>query len=138
MKSLFSIHAGEFLVGEEIERRFPHLNVWLPSRDSGVDLLITDTSNRKAVSLQVKFSRDFLATHMPIEFQTSLRACGWWTFNRRKIEQSVADYWVLVLLGFNRQSKDFVLLPPQELLRRIDVIRSEPERMQSYIWGHQK
>jgi hypothetical protein len=40
------------------------VNVWIPTKDTGVDLLVSDRKNKKAVSLQVKFSRDFLATHM--------------------------------------------------------------------------
>jgi len=41
--------------------------------------------NRATVSLQVKFSKDFLVTHMRPEFQTRLRASGWWTINREKL-----------------------------------------------------
>jgi hypothetical protein len=42
MRPLFSIHAGEFLVGNEIERRFPAATLWLPAKDTGVDLLVTN------------------------------------------------------------------------------------------------
>ena len=42
MKPLFTIHAGEFLVASYIEQKFKDYLVWLPSRDSGVDLLLTD------------------------------------------------------------------------------------------------
>ena len=65
MRPLFTIHAGEFVVGDHIERKFRRVNLWVPSRDTGTDLLITDSKNENTVSLQVKFSRDFLATHMP-------------------------------------------------------------------------
>jgi hypothetical protein len=85
MRPLFTIHAGEFVVGDHIERKFRLANLWVPCRDTGTDLLVTDSRNEKAVSLQVKFSRDFLATHMPSIFQTPLRACGWWSLNREKI-----------------------------------------------------
>ena len=64
MKPLFTIHAGEFLVASYIEQRFKDYLVWLPSRDLGVDLRLTDKACKRAVSIQVKFSRDFLATHM--------------------------------------------------------------------------
>lgn len=131
---MFSIHAGEFLVGEHIERHFPRANVWLPARDSGIDLLVTDQGNEGTLSLQVKFSRDFLATHMAPAFQASLRACGWWSLNASKIEESVADYWVLVLLGFNRRTTDFVVIPPKELLRRFRSIHGSAARIQSYVW----
>ena len=40
MRPLFSVHAGEFLVGNEIERRFPEVTLWLPAKDTGVDLLV--------------------------------------------------------------------------------------------------
>jgi hypothetical protein len=77
VKPLFTIHAGEFLVGEFIQQNFSRTNLWIPAEDSGVDLLVSDLKRRKMVSLQVKFSRDFLATHMPAAFQKPLRACGW-------------------------------------------------------------
>ena len=81
MRSLFTVHAGEYVVASEIERRFRRTNVWVPSRDTGVDLLVTDRRSRGALSLQVKFSKDFLATHMEPAFQKQLRACGWWTID---------------------------------------------------------
>ncbi len=92
MKSLFTIHAGEFVVGDYIERKFRRVNLWVPSRDTGTDLLVTNLNNEKAISLQIKFSRDFLTTHMPSIFQKPLRACGWWSLNREKIAKSNADY----------------------------------------------
>ena len=60
MRPLFTVHAGEFLVGQHIERKFKRTNVWVPTKDVGVDLLVTNATSTKAVSLQVKFSRDFL------------------------------------------------------------------------------
>jgi len=39
MKSLFTIHAGEYLVASHIEQHYKRVNVWIPSRDTGVDLL---------------------------------------------------------------------------------------------------
>jgi hypothetical protein len=135
VKPLFTIHAGEFLVGEFIETTFRSVNVWVPSKDTGLDLLITDSSNRRAVSLQVKFSRDFLATHMKeITFQRSLRACGWWKLSRKQIAESKADYWVFVLLGFAHRSTDFVVIEPAELLRRLDIIHGGAETIHSYFW----
>lgn len=60
MRPLFTIHAGEFIVGEHIEKNFPGLNVWIPSKDTGIDLLVTDKTNScKPISLQVKLSRDY-------------------------------------------------------------------------------
>jgi hypothetical protein len=135
MRPLFTIHVGEYLVGSYIEQHFRHVNVWLPSRDTGVDLLVSDSHSRRAVSLQVKFSKDFLATHMGVEFQKNLRACGWWTIDRAKLRSSPANFWVFVLVGFDRRSTDFIIIPPKALLRRLESIHGSRTRIiQSYLW----
>ena len=59
MKPIFTIHAGKFLVDHEIERKFRRVNVWIPAKDTGVDLLVSSNDNTTTVSLQVKFSRDY-------------------------------------------------------------------------------
>ena len=137
MRPLFTIHAGEFVVGDYIERKFRRVNLWVPSRDTGNDLLVTDSKNEKAVSLQVKFSRDFLST-MPSIFQKPLRACGWWSLNRDKIAKSKADYWVFVLVGFERRSADFVIIKPSELLSRLKAIHKKGKLIQNYLWVTEK
>jgi hypothetical protein len=30
---IFTLHAGEFLVGQELERKFKGKNVWMPTKD---------------------------------------------------------------------------------------------------------
>lgn len=138
MKPLFTIHAGEFLVGCEIERKFRHVNVWVPAKDTGVDLLVTSKNNKTAVSLQVKFSRDYVVTHERDEkFRKVLRSSGWWTPTRQQIGKSSADYWIFVLLGFANRSTDFIIIEPDELQRRLDVVHGKdgkgPEKIQSYL-----
>ncbi len=134
MKPLFTIHGGEYLVGSYIEQHFNRVNVWVPSRDTGVDLLVSDRHNRRAVSLQVKFSRDFLVTHMGPAFQKPLRACGFWTINQNKLWKSPADFWVFVLLGFARRTTDFVIVAPKELRQRLRSIHGSQKMIQSYLW----
>ena len=138
MKPLFTIHAGEFVVGDFIEKNFSGARLWVPSRDTGIDLLVTDSRNRKTVSLQVKFSRDYSATHMPAVFQKPLRACGWWALNHQKLAISKADYWVFVLMGFERRSMDFVVIKPPELLARLESIHGKAKTIQSYLWVTEK
>src|SRR5690554_6234764 len=91
MQPLFTIHAGEYLVGSHIEQhlRDPNgdkVNVWVPSKDTGIDLLVTDKTNKKTTSLQVKFSKDLLLTHGRPEYRDKLLACGWWTLNRENTQ----------------------------------------------------
>ena len=134
MKPLFTLHAGEYLVGAFIEQSFKRANVWVPIRDTGIDLLVSDGQNRLTVSLQVKFSKDFLVTHMRPEFQEQLRACVWWAINRQKLAKSPADYWVFVLQGFASRSTDFVVIPRRELLDRLGAIHGARKIIQTYIW----
>jgi hypothetical protein len=134
VKPLFTIHAGEFVVGDFIEGSFSGVNLWVPTRDTGIDLLVTDSRNQKTVSLQVKFSRDYSAKHIPPVSQRPLRACGWWALNRQKLADSKADQWVFVLMGFEHRTTDFIVIKPSELLARLDNIHGKGKTIQSYLW----
>ena len=87
MKPLFTVHVGEYLVGSYIEQHYKLASVWIPSRDTGVDLMVSDRKGRSTVSIQVKFGKDFLPTHMAYEFQEPLRVCSWFTINRDKLRK---------------------------------------------------
>lgn len=70
----------------------------MPSKDIGIDLLLTDKSNKKTISIQVKFSKDFNTTHVEENLRKNIKGTGWWTLNKEKIESSQSDYWVLLYL----------------------------------------
>ena len=72
MKNLYSIHAGEFVVGNFIEKNYKNVKLWIPSRDVGTDLLVTGANSERPVSLQVKYSRDYLETNNPEYSQKEL------------------------------------------------------------------
>ena len=88
MRPLFTIHAGEFLVGAYIERNFPALNIWIPAKDTGVDLLVTGKPTRSPVSLQVKLSRDYKAPEARNDFERMILGAGWLTINHAKCAAS--------------------------------------------------
>ena len=67
MKPIFTIHAGEYLVASHVEEKFKDMKIWLPTSDTGIDLLVTNPkfnsrNSVRAVSLQVKFSKDYLGS----------------------------------------------------------------------------
>lgn len=133
MRPLFTIHAGEYLVGSYIEQHYRKWNVWVPAKDSGIDLLITNSTRRQSVSLQVKFSKDYPPTRSPL-LQAKLKATGWWTFQERKIKASQADLWVLTLPSLTDNQTSFIIIPPAELLRRLHAIHGQTnKRIQSYV-----
>ena len=136
MRPIFTVHAGEFLVGTQIEQKFKGTkHVWVPTKDTGVDLLVTNSKNQNSLSLQVKFSKDFLPImNLPLPVQKELRACSWFSLDRKKIEHSLADLWVFVLLGFAKRSYDYVLIDPDKLLKTCDKLDRNSKRFQIYIW----
>lgn len=134
MKPLFTLHAGEYLVGSYIESHFRRANLWLPSKDTGVDLLVSDRRNQRTLALQVKFSKDFLVTHAESALRPHLQAVGWWSLNRTKLAESTAQLWVLVLQGFARQTTDFVIIPKSALLKFLTRLHGKNGRIfQTYV-----
>ena len=117
MKPIFTIHEGEFLVGDFINRKLVHkFDTWVPTKDSGVDILVTRNDwQGKAVGLQVKFSRDFSG---PGVWARGVIAGGWFTLDKEKIRRSKADLWVFAIMTL-RHEQHFVVIPKWELLRRI-------------------
>ena len=141
MRSIFTVHAGEFIVGEHLERSYEGINIWVPAKDTGIDLLVTNSTNSKGVSFQVKFSRDFLTTDIGPEFQTPMRVCGWFTLTPTKIEKSSAQFWLFVLIGSKTRSRDYVLIEPSELLKRLKDVHPQDYargKFQVYLWVTEK
>ena len=134
MKPLFTIHVGEYLVGSHIENQFKDWRVWIPSKDTGIDLLVSNADNSKTASIQVKFSKDFLVTHGKPHHQSKLVSCGWWTLNRQKLADSSANFWVFVLHSFNQKDMQYVIIKPEELHRRLNLLHSEAKVIQTYLW----
>jgi predicted nucleotidyltransferase len=139
MQPIFTIHAGEYLVGSHLEQNIRDkagnkINVWIPSKDTGIDLLVTSHDNTKMASIQVKFSKDFLVTHGRPEYQNKLVSCGWWTLNRDKIQKSPADYWIFVLHTFNQKNMQYVIIQPKELKQRLDALHPNVKSLQTYLW----
>ena len=139
MKSLFTIHAGEYLTGAYIEEKLStkeySYNVWVPGRDTGVDLLVTNTDNTKMCSLQIKYTKDYYLTlgNADAQYRNKLITCGWWTLDLNKISRSPADFWVLMLQPFNLDPQ-FIVITPQELHRRLSNIHGKSKRQNMYLW----
>ncbi|MDD2468071.1 MAG: hypothetical protein PHI97_29180 [Desulfobulbus sp.] len=134
MKPIFTIHAGEYLVGDFLEKQFSNCEIWVPSKDTGTDLLITNSLDRKKnAGIQVKFSKDFLP-EMEATFHSSLSACGWWTLNPQKIQTSNAELWILAPYSFIERRIQFIIIEPEELSERLDLIHGKPKTMNVYLW----
>lgn len=130
MRPIFTIHAGEFLAGDHINRKLGgKYDVWVPAKDSGVDLLVTRKRHRgRAVSLQVKFSRGF---SIPKELAQHVIATSWFVVNPQKLRRSQADLWVFVIITLSHE-QHFVVIPKRELRKRIP--RSCGKRWDLYLW----
>ena len=124
MKPMYTVHIGEYLVGEWIEKLYGSgkkaWRVWTPSRDTGIDLLVTSADCRRTVSLQVKYSKTYPRLY-------ECKSFGWWELTRTAIENSTADFWVFVWPQFPANDQqypsviDFVIIPPKKLLGRLEA-----------------
>jgi hypothetical protein len=149
MKSIFTIHEGEYLVGSRMEQLFDSnghkLNIWLPSKDSGQDFLVTDHKNRNSRSIQVKFSKDFLfsSSGKNSERMKNFFQCGgFWNIQKDKLQNSTADYWIFVLYSFFRahitgaekpsdfDRAKFIIVPKNILLEKL--AKSYPNETKTY------
>jgi hypothetical protein len=134
MKPFYMIDAGEFLVGSQIEKEFPGVSLWFPAKDEGDDLLLLDRNTGTVCTVQIKVSRDYLATHMDALFHPHLECCGWFTPKRAKIQSGVADFWLIGLHSYGHHRLSVLVVSPNELLRRYELIHGRVERLQSYFW----
>ena len=135
MRPLFTIHAGEFIVGEFLQKKFPDLNIWIPAKDAGIDLLITNKNNNSSISVQVKITRDYKKLEATSIFDENLIAAGWLSLSHKKIAESPADYWVIVLISHERKMKpQFIVIPPRDLLRKLTKVHGESNNYNFYPW----
>jgi hypothetical protein len=133
MKPIFTIHAGEYLVASEIEKNLKKVNVWIPSKDTGIDLLLTDELNIKTTSIQVKFSKDFNSTLIKQHLREHIKGSGWWKLDRKKIQSSRADFWIFIIYSFEKKSHDYIILNPFELITLFDELNRFDQIVHCYF-----
>ncbi len=138
MRPIFTVHAGEYLVGSYFEKNYRNINVWVPSKDTGTDILLSSADNKKTVSVQVKYSKDFLVTHLGSYFHKKLKSFGWWTLKQSKIKASKTDYWIFVLHSFNEKNIEYIIIKPADLLKMLNKLHGNSDRVQMYLWVTKK
>ena len=135
MRPIFTVHAGEYLVGSKIEGKFKKkFDLWIPARDTGLDLLVTNPTRHKMASLQVKFSKDFLGPGRQGDWHARIAAMGWWSLKRDEMRRSKASLWVLVTYTFATRARHFIVIPPRELLNRLTAIHGRKRLFHTYMW----
>ena len=132
MKPLFTIHIGEYLAGERIEKEFPECEIWTPIKDTGTDLLITNQNNHKYnAGIQVKYSKDFVPASS-LEQQNGWSAINWFTLRPPEIiKKSNADVWIFALYSFYKKKIYCVIIEPAELARRLELLGGQSK---FYLW----
>ena len=91
---------GEYLVGAYIEHTYPQWCVWVPSKDTGIDLLRDGFTKQEGSLTAGQVLQGLEPDSPPHLVQNKLMATGWWTHQDQKIEKSKADFWVFVLPSF--------------------------------------
>ena len=87
-------------------------------------------------SLQVKYTKGYYCTlsNADAKFRSNLTTCGWWTLYLKKIAVSKADFGGLMLLPFDNKNPQFIIITPQELLKRLTEIHGNSSKQNTYLW----
>jgi hypothetical protein len=131
MKPIISLHAGEYLVATEIQKQINIANIWVPGKDTGIDLLVSDETNKKNVSIQVKFSKDYHFNDNSNK-NKNIVCGGWWTLDYNKINGSKADFWIFVIYNFDKKNHYFIIIPIEELNQLYKSLNRK-NKFQSYF-----
>jgi hypothetical protein len=136
MKPLFTLNAGEYLAGNELERR--GFVVWIPAKDTGIDLLVSDKSLKRVLPIQVKVSRDF-SFEDSLRLHEHVRATGWYTPRMEKVKNSPAAIWMFGIIKQGVKAIDWVIIPPQILYSQIAAVHHKKKGDQHiFIWISEK
>lgn len=128
MHHLYSPTPGEFLVGEELERR--EFQVYLPTKDSGIDLLVARRGCHLAV--QVKESRTY-----PQPTRSAVDWSSWTQLAPRDLgraQELGVDFFVFVVhvpdvSGARPRFRPlYIVIAPGELERRLAAYRPSADR----------
>lgn len=125
MKTIFTIHAGEFLVGETLEKLSidnNKLKIWIPSKDTGIDLLVSNFEMSQFTSIHVKYSRDFNETNNYGAIKEGCKSSGWWTLKLKDIQNTKADFWIFVLYQIHNKDFDFIIIPKENLITLYNIL----------------
>jgi len=143
MKQFYSIHEGEYLAGICINKAIKNCDLWIPAKDRGVDILLTNkNNNKKNVSLQIKHSKDYTPANS-VKIQKHFRSCGWWRFGKSAVKNSLkknkknkkpADFWVFTLHSFSVNKTDCIVIKTTELYERLSKINKKGKSEQTYFW----
>jgi hypothetical protein len=134
MRAIFTVHAGEYLVAEEVEGLRKGLKVWVPSKDDGVDLLVTDARMKRMAAIQVKFSSDLYPGRDSRKIKGGIVSTGFFKFPAKQIRDSEADFWVLVLTSLFHKKTNFLILRPKDFYRRLKCIHGADKSPFLFIW----
>jgi len=98
--------------------------------------MLSNANATRTASVQVKFSKDYTSASSmePFQQKGSLsKTFGWFKISRNALQDSPAQWWIFVLLGFSL-SPDFVVIRPRDLLQRLDTLFGRRDTFQSYVW----
>jgi len=127
--AVYQTHFAEDIVKEKLQKVFQNkVNVWVPTKDTGVDILLTDKQNNKIASLQVKWSKNYNS-----DYQNKNSYGGWFAFKKKKIENSKADYWVLVVPSNFEKKFQFMVIKPSEMVEIYQKLDLYHDTINSYI-----
>jgi len=137
IKNFWSLEAGEAMVAEELQKRLRGWEIFFPVKDVGVDIVAVSgigSSVRRVLTFQVKESKAFENKEKSIKPVNTVT--NWFSPDSSKARRflSRVDFYLFVCSRYDfRQPKktltaDYVIVPSNELVRRLTSYRSSPEK----------
>jgi hypothetical protein len=97
LKPYVNFNLDESIVAQELSKNYPEGNVFLTTKDIGIDLLLLpNVSENKAIRIQVKGSK---LHYNPKKGLTDDSAGGWISISKQKLETyvKVTDYIIFII-----------------------------------------
>jgi len=108
MKNHYSLNPGEFFVAEEVLKHRRDLDLCIPMKDHGWDLLAVNEDGTKTVRIQVKESRVYA------------RGTSWYQLRTEKLNDAdIFAFVSYVPIGNDSRivfAKDYIVVPRKELV----------------------
>jgi hypothetical protein len=98
-RNFWAMNVDEAIVAGNLQREFRgRAEVFFPlnAQLEGVDLLLVNLENKKAVSLQVKGSKAFVPQSRGDKMRYGSNSVGWFRIPKKNITKSRADYFVFL------------------------------------------
>jgi len=121
LKPESTIAIGRNLVRKELEKR--GFEVFKIAKHNRVHFLVKNKTTLKEISLSIKTSKDYSQDPKYKKSRDCFKLTSWYLIKRTNLESSKVDFLVFVLHSAEKETRDFVIISPSELLNSLNILK---------------